>query len=121
MLPRPPSGRAFDVVGIGATSVDYVYLLPAYPAPTPSLSKLKVSRQFVSCGGQIATALAACARMGLRAKFAGVIGNDDNARLVQRALEDLGIDTSDADVREAPNQYAVILVDEKGGERIVLW
>lgn len=121
MLPRPPSGRAFDVIGVGATSVDFVYVLPAYPAPTAALAKMRITRHFVSCGGQIATALAACARLGLRSTFAGVMGNDENARRVHRELQDRGVDLTNAIVRDAANQYAVILVDEHSGERIVLW
>ncbi len=121
VLPPPPADRAFDVIGIGATSVDYVYVLPAYPAPTASLAKMQIGRHFVSCGGQMATALATCARMGLRSKFVGVTGTDDNARQVRRELEGRGVDLTDVIIRDVPNQYAVILVDEKSGERIVLW
>jgi|KBSMisStaDraftv2_1062788.scaffolds.fasta_scaffold225544_1 sulfofructose kinase len=122
MLPAaPPSSRPFDVVGIGATSVDFVYLLPAYPAPTASLAKMRISRHFVSCGGQVATALATCARLGLRSKFVGVTGTDDNAKHVRRELADRGVDLTDVVIRDVSNQYAVIMVDEHSGERIVLW
>src|SRR5262245_21310254 len=122
MLPAaPPSSRAFDVVGIGATSVDFVYRLPAYPAPTASLTKMQIGSHVVSCGGQVATALATCARFGLRTKFIGVTGTDDNAKHVRRALADRGVDLTDVVIRDVPNQYAVILVDEHTGERIVLW
>lgn len=122
MLPAPPpADRPFDVVGIGATSVDFVYLLPAYPAPTASLAKMRIGSHFVSCGGQVATALATCARLGLRAKFVGVTGTDDNATRVRRDLEARGVDLNDVVIRDVSNQYAVILVDEQSGERIVLW
>jgi len=87
MLPAaPPSTRPFDVVGIGATSVDFVYLLPAYPAPTASLAKMRISRHFVSCGGQVATALATCARLGLRSKFVGVTGTDEVAGAMMKEI-----------------------------------
>ncbi len=122
MQPPPPSvDRPFDVLGIGATSVDFVYQLPAYPSPTASLAKMRISQHFVSCGGQVATALATCASLGLRAKFVGVTGTDDNAKRVRRDLEDRGVDLSDVVIRDVSNQYAVILVDEHTGERIVLW
>jgi sulfofructose kinase len=122
MLPAaPPTSRPFDVVGFGATSVDFVYQLPSCPAPTASLAKLRINRHFVSCGGQVATALAACARLGLRSKFVGVIGSDNNGARLRSELEARRIDLTDAIVRDAPNQYAVILVDDQSGERIVLW
>jgi sugar/nucleoside kinase (ribokinase family) len=119
--PPPPVDRPFDVLGIGATSVDFVYQLPAYPSPTASLAKMRITQHFVSCGGQVATALATCASLGLRAKFVGVTGTDDNAKRVRRDLEDRGVDLSDVIIRDVSNQYAVILVDEHSGERIVLW
>src|SRR3989442_13593962 len=122
MHPTPPSvDRPFDVLGIGATSVDFVYQLPAYPSPTASLAKMRITQHFVSCGGQVATALATCASLGLRAKFCGVTGTDDNAKRVRRDLEDRGVDLGDVVIRDVSNQYAVILVDQHSGERIVLW
>ena len=57
-------GRAWDVVGVGANSVDFVHLLPGYPQPSGSFAKMKIQRQRILCGGQMATAMCACARMG---------------------------------------------------------
>jgi sugar/nucleoside kinase (ribokinase family) len=110
------------VVGIGANSVDLVNVLPATPDPrVASLAKLRVRQQVVCCGGQGATAMAACAALGLRAKYVGATGSDENGRLVREALAGRSIDVSDVVTREARNQFAVILLDESAGERIVLW
>ena len=109
--------RQWDVIGIGATSVDYVYRLPTRPEAEGPHSKIRISSHTVSCGGQMATALAACATLGLRSKFAGVIGSDDNGTRVQEALVARGVDVADAVVHHGPNQFAVILVDERTGER----
>ena len=84
--------RPWDVIGIGATSVDYVYRLPARPEAEGPHSKIRISSHTVSCGGQMATALAACATLGLRSKFAGVIGSDDNGTRVQEALVARGVE-----------------------------
>jgi len=113
--------RPWDVIGIGATSVDYVYRLPELPAAEGPCSKIRIASHRVSCGGQTATALAACAALGLRSKFAGVLGADENGALVRDALVRRGIDVADAVVHDGPNQFAAILVDERTGERIVLW
>jgi sugar/nucleoside kinase (ribokinase family) len=111
----------WDVVGVGANSVDYVHLLPGYPQPFGSFAKMKIERQEVLCGGQMATAMCACARLGLRAKYVGVTGTDENGRRVRKELERRGIDMTDVIIRDAQNQFAVILVDETNGDRIVLW
>jgi sulfofructose kinase len=82
---------------------------------------MKIERQEILCGGQMATAMCACARLGLRARYAGVTGTDANGRRVRQELKRRGIDLSDVIIRDAQNQFAVILVDETNGDRIVLW
>ena len=111
----------WDVVGLGANAVDFVYRLPASPQATGNLSKMRIRQQTISCGGQMTTALVACARFGLRAKYLGATGTDGNGRRIRAELTHHNVDTSDAVIHDAPNQYAVILVDETTGERIVLW
>jgi sugar/nucleoside kinase (ribokinase family) len=111
----------FDVLGIGANSVDYVYLLPAYPEREGPNAKMRISSHSLSCGGQVATALCTCAAMGLSAKYIGVTGTDDNGRRIRDELARRSIDMSDAVIRDVANQFAVIMVDEHAGERIVLW
>ena len=113
--------RPWDVIGIGATSVDYVYRLPVLPEADGPQAKIRISSHRISCGGQTATALATCAALGLRAKFAGVLGSDENGSRIRAELIRRGIDVSDAVVHEGRNQFAAILVDERTGERIVLW
>ncbi|HET7217198.1 MAG TPA: PfkB family carbohydrate kinase [Vicinamibacterales bacterium] len=113
--------RPWDVIGIGATSVDYVYRLPVLPEADGPQAKIRISGHRISCGGQTATALATCAALGLRAKFAGVLGSDENGARIRAELVRRGIDVSDAVVHEGRNQFAAILVDERTGERIVLW
>jgi len=110
-----------DVIGVGANSVDYVYRLPAYPRPDGPTAKMQIGSHLVSCGGQVATTLATCAAMGLQTTYVGATGNDDNGRRIREELKRRGIDTRDAVVRDTINPYAVILLDDATGERIVLW
>jgi sugar/nucleoside kinase (ribokinase family) len=109
------------VVGIGANSVDFVNLLPGYPRSQGPFAKMRIERQVICCGGQMATALVTCARLGLRVKYIGVTGTDDNGRRIRQELATRDIDLTDLVIRDAPNQFAVILVDQGSGERIVLW
>ena len=111
----------FDVVGVGANSVDYVYRLPEYPRPDSPASKLQIRSHLISCGGQVATTLCTCAAMGLRTAYVGAVGSDDNGRRMRDELTRRGVDMSSAVVRDAVNPYAVILLDDQQGERIVLW
>lgn len=110
-----------DVVGLGANSVDYVNLLPAYPQQSGAFAKMRIRRQILCCGGQMATAMATSVSLGLRARYVGVTGTDENGRRIREELEARGVDMADAIIRDVPNQFAVIIVDESSGERIVLW
>ena len=69
----------------------------------------------------MATALSACAAMGLRTAYLGAMGDDHNGNRIREELLHRGIDLSHCVVRKGANQFAVIAVEEKTGERIVLW
>lgn len=111
----------YDVVGVGANSVDYVYRLPQYPRPDSPTAKLRIGSHLVSCGGQVATAVCTCAAMGLRTAYVGATGNDDNGRRIRDELSRRGVDITHVVVRDAINPFAVILLDDQQGERVVLW
>lgn len=110
-----------DVVGIGCNSVDHVYRLPASPKADSPTAKLRISSYSTMCGGQMATAMAACASFGLSTAYVGCAGHDHNGRLIRAELEQRGVDVSHVMTRECANRFAVITVDETTGERIVLW
>ena len=117
-----PFAPPWDVVGVGANSVDLVHLLPAAPQPAGPHAKQRIRRQLVSCGGQMTTALACVAGFGWRAKYVGATGDDERGGILRAAMQDRQVDMSGALTRQgATNQFAVILVDETTGERIVLW
>lgn len=109
----------YDVLGFGENSIDYVYRLPALPVA--GTSKLPITGRAISPGGQVATTTAACAALGLRASYAGAFGRDEAGGLMRQALEARAVDTRHAWSADAPNRHALILVDERHGERVVLW
>jgi sulfofructose kinase len=109
----------WDVVGIGENSVDHVLRLPALPGPGQA-TKFQVSSTSHEPGGQIVTALCTCTAMGLRASYIGAFGHDDDGKRLRAALESRGLDLTHAPVRLVPNRSAVILVDERNGDRVVM-
>jgi sugar/nucleoside kinase (ribokinase family) len=111
--------KPFDIVGFGQNSVDLLTVVAEHPAPN---SKQRVQRFARLPGGQIATALMACARLGQRARYVGSFGGDDLGELSRSSLDREGVDlTASRVVAGASNQFAVILVDGRSGERAVLW
>jgi sulfofructose kinase len=111
--------RAFDVLGIGLNATDTLLLVDEYP---PYAGKVPFARELLSPGGQVATAIVACARLGLRAKYIGTIGDDLRGQMQRESLEGTDVDTADLIVRSGcPNQTAYIIIDQRTGERTVLW
>jgi sulfofructose kinase len=113
------TGGTWDVLGIGENSVDDTLRLAARLGHGRS-GKVEVLNRSTTVGGQVATTLAACAAFGLKTAYAGVFGDDEPALLVRAEMERRGIDLACAQVRQAPNRRATILVGADG-ERTVLW
>ncbi|HYM25617.1 MAG TPA: PfkB family carbohydrate kinase [Vicinamibacterales bacterium] len=107
------------MVGFGENSVDLLTVVAEHPAPN---SKQRVQRFGRLPGGQIATALATCARLGFRTRYIGSFGADELGALSRCSLDEAGVDlTASRVVAGATNQFAVILVDARSGQRCVLW
>lgn len=117
-LPAAAS-KPFDVVGFGRNSIDFLSVVAEYPAPN---SKQHLQRFARMPGGEIATAVATCARLGWRARYVGSFGDDDLGTQARESLESVGVDVGESrSVAGATNQFAVILVDARSGDRTVLW
>jgi len=112
-------GRAVDVVGLGQCSLDHVGLLERLPQLGGKQALLGYE-----ClpGGQVATALLAVRRLGLRASFLGSVGDDEAAETVLAPLRRAGIEVRGVRVRTGtPSQLALILIERTSGERTVTW
>jgi len=106
-----------DVVGVGLNATDTMIRLPHFPSLG---SKVGFHSADILPGGQVASAMAACQRWGLRTRYVGKVG-EDNAAAVHRAEFDrLGVETHLLTANGCDSQQAVILVDD-AGERTVLW
>jgi sugar/nucleoside kinase (ribokinase family) len=109
----------FDVVGMGLNAVDHICVIPRFPRYD---EKLKMDDFQRTVGGQVASALVACGRWGLRTKYIGKVGGDEMGDFSYSSLEAEGIDLEDvARVEGALNQFAFILVDAQTGERTIIW
>jgi sulfofructose kinase len=114
-----PDSRAFDVVGFGLNAVDHLCVVPRYPERD---SKVRLKRFERAGGGQAASAMVVCARFGLRAKYVGKVGGDEIGAFSLASIREAGVDVSDVVVVEgSTNQLAMIIVDERDGERTILW
>lgn len=109
----------FDVVGVGLNATDTLLVLPKFPAYA---GKVPFLDEILSPGGQVASAMVACARLGLRTKYIGSVGDDLRGQIQMDSLRGSGINLDDVQMRRnCPNQSAYILIDQTTGERTVLW
>ncbi|HKD09582.1 MAG TPA: PfkB family carbohydrate kinase [Bryobacteraceae bacterium] len=109
----------FDVIGIGLNATDTVLTVPHFPAYG---GKVPFHREFYSVGGQVASAIVTCARLGLRAKYIGTVGDDERGRLQLESLQTSGVNIDHVQQRRnCANQSAYIVIDESTGERTVFW
>jgi sulfofructose kinase len=108
-----------DVVGLGLNATDTVILVRDFPALGGKERVTSLSRQ---AGGQIATALVTCQRLGLKTRYIGKVGDDDAGQFQLESLQNEGVDIGHVRVAsDTPNQFGHIIVDQATGERTVFW
>jgi sulfofructose kinase len=104
-----------DVVGLGTNALDLLGLIDGYPEPD---TKSPLREFEVQGGGMVATAMVACARLGLRARYVGKFGDDYWARLGRRLLARDGVDVGHAlRAPGSPGHVSLVLVDARTGAR----
>ena len=114
----PESSSVVDIVGVGLNATDTIIRLPHFPAFN---SKVEFRVSEILPGGQVATAVTACAHWGLKARYVGKIGDDDAAALQREEMRRAGIEAHWIAVQHCQSQSSYILVDDQSGERTVLW
>ena len=115
MLDAPP---IVDVAGVGLNATDTIIRLPYFPAFN---SKVEFRSSQVLAGGQVASAIVACSTWGLKTRYVGKIGDDSAGMLQREELERAGVDAHWIVATNCQSQSSFILVDERNGERTVLW
>jgi len=109
----------FDVVGVGLNATDTLLVVPSFPAYA---GKAPFHDEILSPGGQVASAMATCARLGLRTKYIGTVGDDLRGQIQMDSLRQWNINLDHVQIRQnCPNQSAYIIIDRSTGERTVFW
>jgi sugar/nucleoside kinase (ribokinase family) len=108
----------FDVLGVGCNAVDYLCLIDAFPEED---TKMAVDTIETQGGGNVATGLVAVARLGGRAAFHAVIGNDEHRDEVIARLEREKINTDYVITKEGSNALACILINRQLNTRTIMY
>jgi sugar/nucleoside kinase (ribokinase family) len=111
--------RPFDVVGFGVNALDLIALIDGYPQPD---TKAQFQAFDVQGGGVVATALAACARLGLKTRYVGKVGGDFWSRASLKTLTREGIDVRYV-IRDktSPGHVSLVLADRATGQRTLFF
>jgi len=110
---------ALDVVGVGLNATDTLLIVPQFPSYG---GKVPFKQEITSVGGQVASAMVTCQRLGLKTRYIGSVGGDERGRLQLESLREAGVDIEHVQIRPGcPNQSAYIIIDQTTGERTVFW
>jgi ribokinase len=105
-----------EVVGIGSCTVDFF-------APVPKLigaeEKINAARLEIHAGGVTANNLTQVARLGASAAWLGLIGDDENGRIIQKEFAEDGMDLSGIEVAAGEHSSFTWIPVDTQGERCI--
>ncbi|MFF0276435.1 ribokinase [Streptomyces sp. NPDC094447] len=106
-----------SIVVLGSTNMDLV----AYVPRAPALGETVTGRSFRTIpGGKGANQAVAAARAGAEVSMIGAVGADDFGPRLRAALEHCSVDTDLLRTAEGASGTAHIVVDDEGGNAIVV-
>lgn len=106
-----------SLVVIGSVNADLVFEVPRVPAPGETLEAQSMS---TFPGGKGANQAAAAARLGCQTLFIGQVGDDANAEMLRRSLEDSHVNTAHLRAVNGPSGTAVVLLQPSGENSIII-
>ena len=104
------------ILNLGSLNVDITYLVDHVVAPGETI---KASRRERFCGGKGLNQSIALAKAGAQVYHAGCIGRD--GEMLSAMLRNAGVDIRFLEQVDEPSGHAIIQVDEKGQNSIVIY
>jgi sugar/nucleoside kinase (ribokinase family) len=105
-----------DVVGIGSCGVDYFAIVPRLLGPE---EKISAERMEIHAGGVTANNLTQVARLGVKTGWLGLVGDDENGRLIQKSFTDDGMDVSGVEVVKGERSTMTWIPVDAEGQRCI--
>src|ERR1700747_3051879 len=105
-----------DVVGIGSCTVDYFAIVPRLLGPEEKINR---ALNEIHAGGVTANNLTQVARLGASTGWLGLIGDDENGRIIQKAFTDDGMDLSGIEVVKGEHSSLTWIPVDVAGERCI--
>jgi sugar/nucleoside kinase (ribokinase family) len=108
--------KTVDVVGIGSCTVDYFAIVPRLLGAE---EKINAERMEIHAGGVTANNLTQVARLGASTGWLGLIGDDENGRIIQKAFTDDGMDLSGIEIVKGEHSSLTWIPVDSAGERCI--
>src|SRR5258708_36277638 len=112
------SSSIVDIVGVGLNATDTIIRLPHFPAFN---SKVEFRVSEILPGGQVATAVTACARWGLRTRHGGKSARHSSAVLQPNLMPGAGIEGQWLVPPGCASQSSLTQADRLHGGRTARW
>jgi sulfofructose kinase len=114
-----PAAAHLDVIGLGASTIDFLTLVDHLPAEDEVLRALEIS---VQGGGPVATAIVTLARLGARAAMIDAVGDDWRGALIREEFQRAGVSVDYLKVGTGwTSSTSCILVKSGSGARSIVW
>ena len=104
------------VVGIGSCGIDYFAIVPRLLGAE---QKINAERLEIHAGGVTGNNLTQVARLGVKAGWLGLIGDDESGRLIMRAFAEDGLDLSGIEVIPGESSTFTWIPVDAQGERCI--
>lgn len=104
------------ILNFGSLNIDFVYRVGRFALPGETISSTKMER---FCGGKGLNQSIALARAGISVAHGGCIGSD--GAFLAEELQKCGVSTKNIRILPSPSGHAVIQVDAKGENTILLY
>ncbi len=102
-----------EVVGLGALNMDYLYRIERILDDGEAV----VKELILSPGGSAANTIYGLAKLGVNTGFAGVVGADEDGRLLVQDFQKVGVDTSQIRVKPRTKTGSVLCLSDSLGKR----
>ena len=106
------------ILNFGSMNVDNTYRIKSIVKPGETIASSGIDQ---NCGGKGLNQSVALARAGMDVAHAGLVGDDENGKILVKMLASAGVDTGKIQVVSGKSGHTVIQVDEHGQNSIILF
>ena len=105
------------VLGFGIATIDYIFVVPKFPAPNEKIRCLEFE---IQGGGNCANTLTTLSRLGLVTEIITKIGADNIGNQIKESLEKEGISTKYVIQEGKSSPVSTVIVDPNNNTRTII-